>query len=90
MARTTGEGVGGPLFIPATPTDDDLLSLAECLMSLTDNQHINKAWNNKNALAVANNLILLDIARSLRNLCDAPAIRSCYRDKYAKPGEDQC
>lgn len=88
MVSTGSKGIKGPFL---DEEGVDLLDLVEHLIDLSDNQAIMKFWQNRRdgketSQMFIQDLILLDIARSLRKLSEAPALRSPYRSKYSSSG----
>lgn len=72
-------GIKGPLF----KDDPDLLEVAEHLLDLREDQSCPSYWNDsEKAARMANQLILLDIARSLRKITESPVMRTKLRSKY--------
>lgn len=69
MATLGPRGVKGPLFEEDGP---DLLDVVQHLLDLDDKQAYTKMWSNsEKAQRWVPNLLLLDIARSLRKIADS-------------------
>jgi hypothetical protein len=72
MAQVENRYLYGPLF-----DGTDLLAIAEELLDVRTIDRGTKAADN-----LADRLIMLDIARSLRDIATAPALHSPYRTKW--------
>ena len=75
MARIQGNSLFGPLF-----DGTDLLTIVAELTDLPEDRGLGR--ETKAADKLANHLILLDIARSLRKISEAPTLHSYYRSQY--------
>lgn len=73
MAKVENRYLYGPLF-----DGTDLLAIAEELLDVRSIDRGTKA-----ADVLADRLVMIDIARSLRKIAAAPSLQSPYRSKYS-------